>query len=145
MHEVHARFVSSRIHDLQKRVDLKGNSVSCVTTLCRKNKKQDTKYWLSFLWLSTNAKDRGSHRYENDNRASILTEFKKLPMIKINWRTSGRISLFRISRKYEEQETFKTNIIIMNANFKERVYREFSLETVRDRGRVSSICRIKTW
>ena len=43
VHEVHARFVSSRIDDLQKRVDLKGNSVSGVTTLCRKIKQKDTK------------------------------------------------------------------------------------------------------
>lgn len=70
--------------------------------------------------VSYNVQNRRSHGYKNE-RASLLTEFKKLPMIKINWRTSGRISLFRTSRKYKAQETLETNIVIMNANLGEGV------------------------
>ena len=83
VHEVHARFVSSRIHNLQQRVDLKSYSVSCVTTLCRK-KQKTTRYYVTIgVPVASNAQDRENHIYENEI-ASILTEFKKLPTIKIN-------------------------------------------------------------
>ena len=32
----------------------------------------------------------------------ILTQFKKFPMMRINWRTSGRISLWRTSEEYRK-------------------------------------------
>lgn len=53
------------------------------------------KHWYSCsLWCT---------EWQLSKSSWILTQFKKFPMMRINWRTSGRISLWRTSEEYGKE------------------------------------------